>query len=367
MKQTCPIGGWVPLGLVCWMVVGGVPAQAASNAVPEVAGYCSMTLAGGPNFISVPLHRRAAYRGLMQSATANTVSFGGATGWQNDQLAPREGLTQFILVVKRDVSTSPGIEGDWWPIIGNSSNAVSLDPRSDNLATHLGSGDELEIRRLTSIKDVFGYGTNCVLNKDADFDITAGEEDVIRMVAGSSITDVIFYHDGSLALEGYYLNGFLVGFGDGSTLTLEPNQPLMLFRKTGSASVTFPLAGMVQTTRLTHYLASGANAVGAVFPVPAPIATSNLKESGWASDLNFDLLTAEEGIIRAVVGTSFGEEVFHYAGIASTNGWYAHGALNEAWGFQPMRGWLLFVSGPAPLVWRQTVPFDPAAGLDIFP
>lgn len=214
---------------------------------------------------------------------------------------------------------------------------------------------------------MFGYGTNCVLNKDADFDIMPGDEDLIRTVSGTSFADVIFYHDGSLAPEGYYLNGFLVGPGDGSTITLRPTQPLVLFRKTGSPTVTFPLTGMAQTTRLTHYLAGGANAVGEVVPVPAPIATSNFKESGWASDWNFDILTVEEGIIRAVVGTSFGEALFHYAGIQASNGWYAQGVLSEAWAFQPTQGWLFFVHGSTPLTWRQAVPFDPATGLDIFP
>lgn len=149
MKQTRPTGAWAPLGLVCWLAASGVPALASSNAIPEVAGLCNRTLVSGPNFLSAPLQRRTAYRGWMQSATANTVSFGGVTGWQDNQFSPRDGMTQFILVVKKDVSASPGIEGDWWPITGNTSNSVSLDPRLDDLVAHLGAGDELEIRRLT--------------------------------------------------------------------------------------------------------------------------------------------------------------------------------------------------------------------------
>jgi hypothetical protein len=99
--------------------------------------------------------------------------------------------------------------------------------------------------------------------------------------------------------------------------------------------------------------------VGAVFPVAAPVAASNLKESGWESDLDFDILRAQEDIIRRVAGTSFAEEVFHYAGAAGDNGWHVQGALDESWAFQPTQGYVFFIKGPSGRVWRQTVPFTP--------
>ena len=37
-------------------------------------------------------------------------------------------------------------------------------------------------RHLTTVKDLFGYGNKCLLNKDSDFDIISSQEDIIRMV-----------------------------------------------------------------------------------------------------------------------------------------------------------------------------------------
>jgi hypothetical protein len=99
--------------------------------------------------------------------------------------------------------------------------------------------------------------------------------------------------------------------------------------------------------------------MGVVFPVDAPLSTSNLTESGWGSDVDFDILTSQEDIIRSVVGTSFGDEMFHYKGVDDVNGWSVNGAWNGTCAFAPTTGYLFFVKGPGPLVWRQAVPFDP--------
>jgi uncharacterized protein (TIGR02597 family) len=334
-------------------------ALAAAQDATEVIGLHKLVLNSGANFISVPLHQKSAFRGPVQSSTANSVTFGGTPGWAIDQFGPSEGIKQYILIVRKDNSAGNSVEGDWWHITANTANQITVDAHGDNLTIHLSAGDELEVRRLTSVKDVFGFGASCRLNKDSDFDVLVAQEDVIRTVVGTSFSDEIFYHDGSMDTEGYYLNGNLIGSGDGSTITLNPTQPIMLFRKTGSATVTNVLKGTVQTTRLTQYLAPGANAFAIPFPLDAPILTSSLQESGWTSDLNFDILTSQEDIIRSVVGTSFTDEIFHYGGSDDVNGWYLNGSLNEGFSFGPTKGYVAFVKGPGPVVWRQAVPFDP--------
>ena len=268
-------------------------------------------------------------------------------------------MPQYILLVKEDASVSPGVEGDWWHVTGNGANTVSVNAGSDDLASHLSAGDVLEVRQLTSIKDLFGYGTGCLLTKDSNFDIISSQEDIIRMVEASSFTDEVFYHDGTLDAQGYYLNGSLIGTGDGSTITINPDQPIMVFRKITAGPLNFVVKGRVQATGLTHYLSPGANALGVVFPVEASIDGSGLLESGWISDQNFDVLVMEEDVIRSVVGTSFGDEVFHYAGLDDVNGWYVNGSFAGDYQFQATQGYMFFHKGPNPMVWRQSVPYTP--------
>lgn len=348
----------LPLHAGAFALLALIPILSPSVAgASGVVGVHKLTLQAGANFISIPFHHRAAFVGSIQSVADNTVTMAGTSSLTPGQFGPRDGIPQYVMVITRDASESPGVEGDWWHVTDNGVSSVVVDTMGEALPALLAAGDGFEVRKLTSIQDVFGAGSNLSLHKDSNFDVLISEEDVIRIVEGTSFTHEIFYHDGSEGAEGYYLDGELVGSGDGSTITLNPNQPIMVFRKTGSPPLTLAVAGSVQTTRLTHYLGPGANAVGVTFPVEVPLATSALKESGWVSDVNFDILTIEEDIIRAVVGTAFAEEIFHYEGPDDVHGWYVNGALNPAYVFQPTRGYMFFLKGPAPLRWRQDVPY----------
>lgn len=333
--------------------------RAADSTASEPVGAHRLALVSGPNFISVPLHGTPIHQGTVQSVSAAGLTLAVNPGWTPNQFGPRDGFPQYLVLVRTDASASPGIEGDWWTVVANTVNSLTVATRGENLTSVLGAGDLVEVRRLTSFKSVFGSGPTLRLIADANFDVLTSEEDVIRFVDGSSFGGEVFYHDGTLGPAGFYLNGNLVGSGDGSTLTLLPDQPIVFFRKTGAAALELLLAGSVLETRFSHYLAPGPNAVGVVYPVPSLLETSNLKESGWISDLNFDVLTAEEDIIRAVQGTSFGAEIFHYAGLDDLPGWYVNGVLDPNYQFEPTTGFIFFIKGPDTLRWRESVGFGP--------
>jgi hypothetical protein len=291
----------------------------------------------------------------LAARTANTVTFVANPGWAVNHLAPVAGRYQYILIVKQDASTSPGVAGDWWHIQSNTDKTVTVDAAGDDLVAHLAAGDTLEVRRLTSVKDLFGSGSSCVLNKDSNGEILTTEEDVITLVQGTSFVGNIFYHDGSVGPEGYYdPNGNEAG--DGSTLTLDPGQPVLVFRRSGSPTTTIPFVGHAHSGPFTQYLSSGPNAIGPVFPVPAPIGTSKLKESGWVSDVNAEVLTTEESLGILMNGSFFSLQFFHYAGADFDNGWYVDGNLDNSYPFQPAAAYTVFHKGPNRIVWRQPSP-----------
>lgn len=328
---------------------------------PELNGASRLTLNPGANFISVPFHKKAVHVGTVTAVTSNTVTFAGLPNWTANQFGPATvgsaSVFQYILIVRTDAAATPGVQGDWWVVTSNGSGTVTVDNDGQNLAALVAVGSELEIRPMTSIQDIFGSGASVSVIPDDNFDFLTTEEDVIRVVSGTSFAGEFVYHnDTNPGDTGWYFNGDYAG--DGSTLKINPNRPLMFFRKAGAAPLTIGIKGAVQTRRLTTYLSPGANAVGTVFPVDAPIATSNLRESGWVGDTNFDILTTEEDVGRVVNGTSFGQDFFFYSGPDDVNGWYVGGELSSAFGFEPQKGYMLFrKSGAGDLAWRQSVPF----------
>lgn len=328
---------------------------------PQLNGASRLTLSPGANFISVPFHRKPTHVGTVSAVSSNSVTFSGFPNWTANQFGPSTvgsaSIFQYVLIVRTDAAASPGVQGDWWVITANGTGSVTVDNDGQDLAALIAVGSELEVRPMTSIKDIFGSGASVSVIADDNFDFLTTEEDVIRVVSGTSFAGEFVYHtDANPGDTGWYFNGDYAG--DGSALKINPNRPLMFFRKSGAAPLTIGIHGAVQTRRLTTYLSPGANAVGTVFPVDAPIATSNLRESGWIGDTNFDVLTTEEDVGRVVNGTSFGQDFFYYSGGDDVNGWYVGGELSSAFGFEPQKGYMLFrKSGSGDLAWRQSVPF----------
>ncbi len=326
--------------------------------ISEPAGFYSLPLAAGANALSAPLHPLTAARGLVSSVNGNTVAVSGNPLWALNTYAPADGFSQYVFMVINDAaapSGSPGIQGDWWTITGNTANSVTLNTGSDNLAGLLAPGDTFAIYRLASLKDLFGYGSSLSLNKDNNF--TGANGDVIRFVYGTSFGTSIFYHDGSLAPAGYYLGN--LGPLDGSTITLLPGQGFMLFCPANTALTNCLMSGGAHTKKVTLYLQPGANVIGLPFAGSAPVGTSNLKESGWTPDNNFSaaggVTTAD--VLRPITGTSFGTPVFYHDGTLAPAGWYQGGNLNNQYLLQPGQAYIFLDHGANLKRWRQSVPY----------
>ena len=348
-----------PLALAMVMAAGTAPmlplaVQGQATGASSVAGVHRLTLEQGPNFIASPFHRTPTFRGTVQGVTATTVTVAGTPGWSPNQFGPRDGNSQYLLLLRKDLSATPGNAGDWWFVTANAAGTLTLDNDGVDLTTLLGPGDELELRRLTSLKDLFGSGPTLVLNKDSDGSADPLREDVIYQVTQTSFSSEIFYHDGSVAPAGYYVDGS--GPYDGSTLTLGPDQPIMVYRKTGSPALRLLATGSVLGSPLTHYLAAGPNPVATGFPVDTPLIVSGLLESGWKADSNGSPSPAEEDILYSVSGTAFADEVFYHDGSLSAEGWYVNGSFNETYVLPPTAGSLAIVAPSGGRKWRQPPP-----------
>jgi uncharacterized protein (TIGR02597 family) len=334
--------------------------QAQSNVVSDPVGFYKVPINPGANFISAPLHKVHAYRGTVSGVSGNVVTLNGNPNFTVNQFGPADGFSQYVLIVRNDNSANPGIQGDWWNVTANAAGTVTLDPAQGSVAT-IGASDQIEIRKKTSLQDLFGHLSTLILNKDSDGAGNASQEDVIRSVSGTSFGLEIFYHDGTLTAgqQGYIVDGN--GPFDGSTITVDPDEPLMVFRKTGSTSTNVVSLGQVHSKKLTHYFGAGANTFANAFPANAPLGSTGLnavaaQDSDGAANQN------QEDVIRSVVGTSFAQEIFLHDGslTATPPIWIVDGNPDDTAPLTAGNGYIYFVkTATGGRTWRQNVPFTP--------
>jgi len=343
------------MGLGAWAVSLALVGTNAFAGSPEIVGVEKLTLSEGANSLAVPLQGAAVFKGRVASVSGSEVLLSNTATLVASAYAPATSgsvaLYQYVLMLRDDASASPGNEGDWYPITGNTTGSVTVDAGGDVLSTLFAVGDEIEIRKLRTLGDIFGAGASCILQKDADLDETSGN-DLIRFLLGTSFSTTVFYHDGSQIDEGYYVDGEF--FGDGATVTVLPDEPVIVFRESGAGISVRASTGRVQGFRLTHYLNAGATTVASAFPVSSPIGTSGLKEAGFIQDNDLDE-TVGNDLLRQLVGTSFLESVFYHDGTIDAAGWYVDGTINNTWPLPPGEGLVLFTAGS--LKWRQEVPY----------
>jgi hypothetical protein len=337
-----------------------VTENTTANTTSDPVGFHKVTLAPGKNFISAPMHNGQAYRGTISAAGTNSVTFSGSPGFTPGQFsAITNGVltnAQYALVVVSDANAVGGVSvaGDWWRILGNTASAVTVAAGTNLPSVILEtSADVLEVRKLTSIADLFGVASASILNGAATNFPNAATMDVVRFISGTSFAKTA--HLNTSGGSNRYAVGF-TSFGDGTTLTLEPDEPIMVERLATTTNAI--VVGTAQSRTLTHYMESGPNAISSPFPLPATIGTSGLREvivaAGATSADNLPNPAAED-VLREVQGGSFVNAIICKT---SDSNFYAGFALTNAYELQPGRGWIYYVK-PASgnRIWRQVSPF----------
>jgi len=337
-----------------WLLAAACAAALPLEAAQSASGGAhKLSLTVGANFFSAPVHSKPVYSGKVMSVSGSSVRVTGSPFWTASALGLQDTFHQYVLVLTSDASATPGNQGDWFYISGNGDDEVTLVNQLSGAVTpasSLAAGDGIEIRRLTTVGELFGVGSATTLAKDSDGASNVADEDVIYQVSGTSFSSDIFYHDGTLVAAGYYVGAS--GPFDGSTVTLAPDEAAFLFRKTGSLT---PVAvGELQTTALTHFIPPGAIGLGTGFGATANLATSALV-GGIVADSNGCSNVAEEDVIYKTSGTSFSSDIFYHDGSVVPAGFYtgesAGATLSSGSGFFYFRK-----TGSGNLIWRQSAP-----------
>lgn len=353
--------GWAAWALfVGWLWCAGarvLPARAG-----EVVGSRRLMLNSGANVITPTFARAPHYRGGVQVVTSNTVVVAQSGAWFAKQFSPRDGFTQSILLVSRDQSEDPGCQGDWWPIIAHTNGVVTVSTRGADLSSVLSPGDQIELRPLTTFRDLFGGPEALALQGSTLASApSAGADWVSFLRPGldplrAEFGEKFYFVDAIGEGRGWHRNGVKVGDGSGSTITLDPGVPILVHRAEGSPPLALLMSGAVHTGRLSYYLRPGLNLIGTPYPIELPVKDSGLRGDIWTDDGN---LVPEPGIddsLRFVSGRFMGLSLFFHDGSLAPPGWYGRsGGMNDAV-LQAGQGFVVFLSGNQDRILRVSSP-----------
>jgi hypothetical protein len=323
-------------------------------------GLFRLPIVSGTQFLSVPLHPPAVYRGAVASVGTDNVLLERARLYSG-ALAPVDGFLQYVLVC----SPGPGMTGgDWWPILGNTLDHCWVDTRGRSLSEDLPEGSEVEIRPLLSLENLLGrVGSSggLALSMDEDLRPSPEQEDLVQWVEPGKPAVTLVLHSGSLAEMGFYSfqGAKMSGPLDPSIIRLKPGQVFVLRRQAGAGAIT--VLGEVQTSPLAWYLGRGASFVGSHFPKTAGLSNSGLLEAGWKQDEDLRVSPGGEDLIAFLEGGALGPVYFYHRGHLAARGWYPNAA--EKWdgseiSLLPGRGYLVVVHPSEDRIrWLQKPPF----------
>lgn len=360
----------VSLGAVT-LALTGITASAATNVVSDPVGFYKIAINPGANSISVPLPNISAFKGTVASVSGDIITFSGTPGFTANQFAPAvlgASMTpraQYLVIICKDADKAEGAPdntaGDWWLVQANSISSVTVANGGDTISAFVAPNDVVEIRKLTSLADMFGDGPNYILTPDVDGFADPGTTDVINIWSGSGINETFSFLTGQgLGFNGYQ-NATLGDFGlNGAQITLLPNQAMLVFRTPASGVTNACVLGQVQTKRFTHYLVEGPNAIGNPLAGAGQVASSNLRETmGWVDDVDGFQDPATADILNRFSGTGIDLTMSYISGQGpSFDGWFDGNNFQSTQTLDPTRAYLVFIKpGTGSRRWRQNVPY----------
>lgn len=298
-----------------------MPLHAATNAISDIVGFFKVTLIPGPNSVSPPMQPLASFRGVINNITGvpgSNVTFAGNPNFTVNQFSPVtvSGFkrNQYVLMVRETSSTNAG---DWWKIESNTADTVTVDVMGEDLSATIVPGTRFEIRKMTSIADMFGDSSNSVFFPSPSL-APSTNGDIVRFYNGTAFSaqQIILTSSGTGTATNYR-----VGAGNwtnGAQLTIEPDDGVIFFRRLDKPTTNFTSLGQAPERPTTHYINEGGYVFSSPFPGPAPWGASGLSNAvGLAGGTSLAPSTSRD-VIRAINGTAFGaQQVLWYTGVAT--------------------------------------------------
>lgn len=313
----------------------------------DPVAYYPIGIQNGFNLVSSPLHAFPTHVANVVTVSRDTVTF-GAPFWPVGLFDPKDGFSQYVMVVRTPGANSPSRAGDWWPVVLTGSDRLKLETRSSDLRLELQMDDEVEVRRLTTLAELFSTP-----NGAASF------------VHGDRVT--LYSPLGSPS----ELSFVVPTTGPGTFYTLNPDQtlrapvtftsPALLpgvgfqLNRVGTSLIQ-PILGRVQSFGLTHYVVNGIELVATPFPISTPLERSGLLQAGFVNEVVGSTQPKDE--LWFIESASPIAIITRRSVANQSSPWYANGVWSPNLGLAPGKAaWCILAPRTSPYRWRQPVPW----------
>lgn len=319
---------------------------ASQRWVTEPIGFYPINFGNGYNLLSTPLHNFPNAIVTVSGLDQDTVVVAG-NPWRISEFDEQNNTTQYALMVRSTSVNSPARAGDWWPITLTAADRVRVQNRGSDLRSNLAVGDEIEIRRLTSLTDILGPTPESWLIDGDDF----------QLVSPTGTQVEVTYATTGVATPGFYIvspNRALSGPHNPSQFTVPPGTGFQWNRAGGPG--TIPLIGRVQTFGMTHYAPTSALLFGTPYPATTSMDALGLIQSGWINEIPGSGLPKDE--IWVIESKTPLQIITRRQVSGLSNTWYVNGILNQQFALPPGRAaWIIFAGRANPIQWRQPTPW----------
>jgi uncharacterized protein (TIGR02597 family) len=266
------------LALGLTLALCGTLPGVASTATTDPVGYNSIALlANSDTYVSIPLHRTAAFVGPVASVSGNVITLAGSPSWST---------SQFVYASSSQTNTyyafirSGSKEGNYYTVTANSANTLTLDLAGDTLSG-LNAGDTLS---------VIPYWTLGTLFPASDVGTSFTASPSIASIRTAILIPDLQTTGINLAAAKTYFYYNSAWRQSGQSLTANKNDDILIpdtyfIVRNAANSGVFTQSGSVVMKKsvvplLTHATGKQDNAVALVRPVPVTLNDSGLISSG---------------------------------------------------------------------------------------
>jgi uncharacterized protein (TIGR02597 family) len=284
----------------------------AATATSEPVGTQSLSLpANSDTYVSLPLHRPAAYVGQVVSVSGNVITVAGTPGWSASQFVYTSGSQSNTYYAFIRSGTK---EGNYYTVTANTGNALTLDLAGDTL-TGLTAGDTLSVIPYWTLGTLFPAG-------DADVSFTASPS--VASIRTSILVADLQTNGINLAASRIYFFYNSAWRQGGQSLTLSKNDDILIpdthfIVRNGATGGTLTHAGAVVTKKtvlplLTQAAAKQDNAVALVRPIPVRLNDAGLISSNAFTPSTSPALRKDELLVfdNTIVGKNKAATAVYY-------------------------------------------------------
>ena len=253
----------------------------------ETVGYNTSTVpAGKMTMVSFPLLKQEVYSGTFTSKnggvlTSSTSSFDASLISAKNYA----GEPLYFIEITSDSNATSGLIID---ILSATSTTVTV---STGDAASLSGTDSFKIRKYLTLGDVFGASNSAGLKQGP----TIGEADIVYALVNGNWKQYFYFDD----VVGFDPTKWadLSQVGDAKDARIDPDQGVLIARKTGSGSVSLVVTGTVKSTQAKIPVATGMQIVTNPWPTPMTFTQLGIQTGSVATGLKQGPSVGEADVI----------------------------------------------------------------------